>query len=155
MQTTFFKYGLVHSAIINGCFSLILFSGADCNAADLPKDDDVALKLDSPDRKKDRKSPRDQPSSLHCSPQLFNNPGTPEITNESSVTHCERHSVCGEVPAKIARIHVYNELTKIGDNDGLVQEEAPNTLEVPKQLSDPDGPMDKEAAPQNSFTRNE
>ena len=104
--------------------------------------------MDSPDSK----SPRNQPSLFQSSPQLFNNPGTSEVTTESSFTHCERHSVSGEVPAKMARIHVYNELTKGGGGDDvLIQEEAPRTLEVPEQLSDrdPDGPVDKEDTPRS------
>ena len=103
-----------------------------------------------------KKSPRNRPllyksriSDVETSPQLLNNPETPEIANESHLTACERNRASEELPAKITRIDFDIELTKAGNDDDLAQEKTPRTLELPEQSTDFDGLVDREDGPQN------
>ena len=129
---------------------IILFSG-DCNAADLSKNE-ITLNMNA----SHSKSPRNRTllyksgtSDTETSLQLFNNPETPEIANESHLTTCERNGISEELPAKITRIDFGIELRKAGNDDDLVQAKTPRTLDIPEQSSDFDGLVDREDGPQN------
>lgn len=110
---------------------------------------EIIFNRNSPDSKSLENGPllcQSGTSDVEISPQLFNNPGTPEVTNESSFTVCERNCVPEEVPAKIARMDLVNELTKVDDDDDVVRDKMPRMMELDEKSSYLNVLVDKEDA---------